>query len=119
MRGNPVSGDDVESVVYSGKTITASSGAIQSIATILGTADIARVLADPGAVRWVEVRGHSAAFYFGNSDHSDKDTQAAYLPLYRRGTNLILDNMCLRAVADAAITSVVIEVGYAAPDMSS
>ena len=115
MRASPTFGDEIESVVYSGKTITASSGAIQSIYTILGSTDALRIVADPNAVRWVEVRAHATSFYFGNSDHSDKDAQAAYIPYYRRGTHLHLKNTYLRAVADAAITAVVIEIGYAAP----
>jgi len=103
----------IECVVYSGKSINASSGDVQSILDILGATDAQRAKDDREAVRWIEVRQHSAAFHYGNSDHSDKDVQAAYAPYFRHGNYHQMANTYLRAVADAAITSVVIEVGYA------
>lgn len=104
-----------ESIVYSGKTITASSGAIQSIRTIIGTTDDDKIVAARRSVRWVEIRAHSASFYFGTAAHAAKDTQPAYEPYFRYGTQKMLDDTYIRAVADAAITNVVIEVGFAGP----
>lgn len=116
----------IESVVYSGKTIDQSSGTIQSIATILAEAVDAKVAADlqrakkqRSSVRWVEIRGHGASFYFGDSDHTNKDTQAANDPYFRYGNYIMLENTYLRAVADADITGVVIEVGYGEKDTTS
>lgn len=111
-----------ETKVYSGKTIPKSSEAITSVWDIIDSDpqkldDGSQAEANPESVEWFEVRGHSTAFYFGNSDHADKDTQAAYLPFYRAGKNA-MRSMFLRAVADAAITGVVIEVAYSKPDLS-
>lgn len=111
-----MAGNCNDSVIYSGKTITASSGAIQSILTVLGTTDDNRMDGSHGRrVRWIEIRAHAAAFYVGNSDHSDKDTVPAYEPYFRECTKKHLEDTYLRAVADAAISNVVIEVGYAGP----
>ena len=113
----------IESVVYDGKTIDQSSGNIESIATILAegvdpkvAADLQRAKKDRENVLWFEIRGHDAAFYFGDEDHANKDTQDAYEPYFRYGNYTMLQNTYLRAVADADITGVVIEIGYATPE---
>ena len=100
-----------ESVVYSGKTIAAAAGAIESIETVLGLTDAARAKAAPDTVLWFEIRATSA-FDFGTSAHTASDEQAANDPYFRYGDYNMLKNTYIRAAAGAAITSVVIEIGY-------
>ena len=101
--------------VFDTLTITASSGAIQSLATILGTTDWPTV--DDAALKHgieaIEIADHSTAFKWSHSStHADTVTQAAYEPLYLEGDGRLITDLYVRASADAAITSVTLKVWY-------
>jgi hypothetical protein len=111
--------------IFDTLTIAASSGSIQSLATILGTTDWPTTGTETAEtdrknkvnITAIEVNDHSAAFHYGNTLlHSDKRTQAAYEPFYQEdpegdGARLI-ENTFVRASADAAITGVTLTVWY-------
>ncbi len=104
----------VKTVVVSGVTIGASSGDPENLRTLIEAASSAPAADLLDNVVAVEVRAHAAAFYFGDSDHTNKDTQAAYLPYYRDNiTAAHLKYTYLEAVADAAIENVVVELTLA------
>ena len=97
-----------ESEIFSGKQINASSGAIKTLTSLLGATDAA--VAKARAIAKIHVKGHGASFYYGNSDLSDKATQATPT-VYERECNADhLDNTSVRATANTNITGVIVEV---------
>lgn len=102
--------------VFDTLTITASSGAIQSLATILGTTDWPAVDDHANKHQIVEVwLTASADFYFGNSStHADKvlaDVSAT--PIWKReGDGNLITGTYVRAYADSAITGATVEIHY-------
>jgi hypothetical protein len=98
------------SKVTSGKQINKSSGTVQTVRDMIGTTDL--TAEQLKQVRAVEIRAHATSFYFGTAALAAKDTQPAYEPYYREGNADMLDDTYVRAVADADITGVVVEVWF-------
>ena len=102
---------DKKTRVIDGITINQSSGSIVTIASLLEGATNPITAAEIRELNAVEIRGHGTSFEFGNSDLSDKSVKAAELPYFRENISYThLQSTYVRAVADADITAIEIEI---------
>ncbi|MHC4253762.1 MAG: hypothetical protein ACYS9X_32000 [Planctomycetota bacterium] len=104
----------LKTIVLDDITIAASSGDIESLETIIEASASAPTAAQKKSVDEIEISAHGASFHVGDAAHANKKTWQAYLP-YNPGdiTWEHCQNTFVRAVADAAISNVVVTLHLA------